>query len=124
MSPHGGSGEPSDLLPLTPAVFHVLLALSTDDLHGYAIMGEVERLSEGSVTMGPGTLYGTIKRLRVQGLVEESDARPEPEDDDERRRYYRLTGFGQRVLESEVARLRRMITNAGGLGLRPRPGAA
>lgn len=116
--------NPSQMLPLTPAVFHVLLALSTNALHGYAIMREVERLSEGTVTMGPGTLYGTIKRLRVQGLVEESDERPAPDDDDERRRYYRLTGLGERVLEAEVVRLRQMIANAGGLGLRPGLGEA
>lgn len=114
----------SEMLPLTPAVFHILLALSTDALHGYAIMGEVERLSEGTVKMGPGTLYGTIKRLRAQGLVEESDERPDPDDDDERRRYYRLTGVGERVLEAEVGRLRRMITNARGLGLQPGFGGA
>lgn len=116
--------DPGDVLPLTPATFHILLALSTDPLHGYAIMNEVERLSEGLVTMGPGTLYGTIKRLVADGMVEESDDRPDPELDDERRRYYRLTGFGQRVLSAEVARLRRMIANAGSLGLRPGFGAA
>lgn len=118
------AASPTEMLPLTPAVLHILLALSTDDLHGYAIMGEVERLSEGTVTMGPGTLYGTIKRLRARGLVEETDERPDPDDDDERRRYYRLTGLGERVLEAEVARLRRMITNAGGLGLQPGFGGA
>lgn len=113
-----------DLLPLTPATFHIMLALSAEALHGYAIMSEVERLSEGVVTMGPGTLYGTIKRLVADGMVEESDDRPDAEVDDERRRYYELTDLGQRVLAAEVARLRRMIANSGALDLRPGFGAA
>lgn len=116
--------EPGELLPLAPASLHILLALTTGALHGYAIMNEVERLSDGVVRMGPGTLYGTIKRLVQEGLVEESDDRPDPAVDDERRRYYRLTDFGQRVLTAEVARLRRMIANAGPVGLRPGFGGA
>lgn len=116
--------DPQELLPLAPATFHILLALSSEELHGYAIMSEVERLSEGSVTMGPGTLYGTIKRLLGQRLIEESDERPDPEHDDQRRRYYRLTALGEQVLEAEVVRLRRMIANAGGVGLRPEAGHA
>lgn len=114
--------HPPDLLPLAPASFHVLLALSGPPLHGYAVMSAVEELSEGVVTMGPGTLYGTIKRLVDAGMVEETDDRPE--DADQRRRYYRLTGLGQRVLDAEVARLRRMIANAGARGIRPRLGGA
>lgn len=114
-----GAQGPRELLPLAPATFHILLALSTDELHGYAIMTEVQRLSEGTVLMGPGTLYGTVKRLLAQGLVEESDRRPDPDHDDERRRYYRLTGLGERVLGAEVERLRRMIANAGAGGLSP-----
>lgn len=113
----GSRRDPATFLPLAPATFHILLALSREPLHGYAIMGEVERLSEGTVKMGPGTLYGTIKRLRSLGLVAETDARPD--DDDERRRYYRLTGAGAQALDAEVRRLQRMITNAGAMGLRP-----
>lgn len=110
------------ILPLAPASFHILLALSGPPLHGYAIMSTVEELSEGLVTMGPGTLYGTIKRLVDDGLIEETEDRPR--DDDQRRRYYRLTGLGEQVLDGEVARLRRMISNAGARGLRPRLGDA
>src|SRR5437879_6118048 len=95
--------DPETLLPLTPAVFHILLALADGDCHGYGIMQEVERRSEGKVRLGPGTLYGSIKRLLHAGLIEESEVRPEA--DDERRRYYRLTDFGQRVAAAEAERL-------------------
>lgn len=91
-------------LPLTPAVFHVLLALAGGELHGYAIMQEVANHSDGRIKMGPGTLYGTIKRLIAARLIEESDERPDPELDDERRRYYRLTAVGQRVVRAEAQR--------------------
>ena len=99
------SPVPTNLLPLPVAQLHILLALADGDKHGYAIMSEVEVLTEGSVTMGPGTLYGTIKRMLRAGLVEETDERPDPELDDERRRYYRLTGLGLRVLDAEIARM-------------------
>ena len=75
-------------------------------------MSEVEVLTEGSVTMGPGTLYGTVKRMLKAGLVEETDERPAPELDDERRRYYRLTGLGARALDAEVARMERLARTA------------
>ena len=90
------------MLPLTPAVFHVLLALVEGERHGYAIMQEVAEDSD--FKMGPGTLYGTIKRLLAARLIEESDRRPDPELDDERRRYYRLTALGQRVVKAEAVR--------------------
>ncbi|MBN1976931.1 MAG: helix-turn-helix transcriptional regulator [Anaerolineae bacterium] len=93
------------VLPLTPAVSHILLALADGERHGYGIMLEVEAITDGRVEMGPGTLYGTIKRMLKADLIEESDERPDPELDDERRRYYRLTGFGRRVLAAEMARL-------------------
>jgi DNA-binding PadR family transcriptional regulator len=96
------------LLPLTPAVFHVLLALVEGDRHGYAIMQEVAESTGGQIKMGPGTLYGTVKRLLEAGLIEESDRRPGPELDDERRRYYRLTGLGLRVVKAEAARYDRL----------------
>jgi DNA-binding PadR family transcriptional regulator len=104
--------SPQDLLPLTPAVFHILLALSDGERHGYAIMREIERSTDGMVRMGPGTLYGTIKRAIAAGLVEESDERPDPEMDDERRRYYRMTAFGRWVASAEAERLDRLVTEA------------
>ena len=102
----------SDLLPLPVAHLHILMALATGDKHGYAIMQEVEVLTEGAVTMGPGTLYGAIKKMLMSGLVEESDERPDPELDDERRRYYRITGLGGRVLEAEVTRMEQLARTA------------
>ena len=104
--------DPSDLLPLPVAQLHILLALADGEKHGYAIMSEVEVVTEGSVTMGPGTLYGTVKRMLNAGLVEETDERPDPELDDERRRYYRLTGLGERVLDAEVARMEQLAREA------------
>lgn len=91
--------------PLTPVVFHILLALADGECHGYAIMKNVAATTEGHVRLGPGTLYGTIKRLIEGGLIEESDERPDPEMDDERRRYYRLTELGGRVARAEVEHL-------------------
>jgi len=96
--------KPEDLLPLTPAVFHILLALSDGERHGYAIMMDVAAYTNDRIKMGPGTLYGTIKRLMEAELIEESDRRPDAKLDDERRRYYRLTALGQRVAEAEAAR--------------------
>ncbi len=96
--------EPEDLLPLTPAVFHVLLSLAGGDRHGYAIMQEVAESTGGRIRMGPGTLYGTIKRLLEARMIEESDERPDPEMDDERRRYYRLTAVGRRAVKAEALR--------------------
>jgi DNA-binding PadR family transcriptional regulator len=96
-------------LPLTPPVFHILLALADGERHGYAIMQEVERITDGAVRMGPGTLYGTIKRMIASGLLEEADARPDPALDDERRRYYRGTLLGRAVLEAETARMAALV---------------
>jgi DNA-binding PadR family transcriptional regulator len=94
-----------ELLPLTPTVFHILLALADQERHGYGIMQEVMAMTQNQVRMGPGTLYGSIKRMLQANLIEESDERPDPELDDERRRYYRLTDLGQRVLAAEAQRL-------------------
>ena len=104
--------EVEGLLPLTPAVFHILLALSDGERHGYGIMREVAERADGRVRMGPGTLYGSIKRMLEDGLIEESDERPDPALDDQRRRYYRLTPFGQRVAEAEAQRLARLVSVA------------
>ena len=101
--------DPDVYLPLTPAIAHILLALADGDRHGYGIMQEVERITEGAVRMGPGTLYGTIKRMIGGGLIEEADERPDPELDDERRRYYRATPLGRAVLDAETSRMARLV---------------
>jgi DNA-binding PadR family transcriptional regulator len=98
--------------PLTPAVFHILLALADGEKHGYAIMKDVETQTSGQIKMGPGTLYGSLKRMQAAGLIEESGNRPDPEMDDERRRYYRLSGLGQKVVKSESQRLAELVQMA------------
>ena len=106
--------DPTSMLPLTPAVFHVLLALADGERHGYAIMQEVAASTEGQIKMGPGTLYGTIKRLLESRLIEESDERPDPHLDDERRRYYRLSGVGEQVVRAEAKRYADIVAIARG----------
>jgi DNA-binding PadR family transcriptional regulator len=101
--------DPLSFLPLTPAIAHILLALADRDRHGYAIMQEVDRITDGTARMGPGTLYGTIKRMIAGGLLEEAEERPDPELDDERRRYYRATPLGRAVLEAETARMATLL---------------
>ena len=98
--------------PLTPAVFHILLALSNGERHGYGIMKQVETDSQGKVSMGPGTLYGSLKRMLDAGLVRERDKRVDPEMDDERRIYYQITGVGVKALEAELERYQRIVTIA------------
>jgi DNA-binding PadR family transcriptional regulator len=98
--------------PLTPAVLHILLALSTRQRHGYGIMKQVEQDSNGKVKMGPGTLYGSLGRMVGAGLVRESDKRVDPEMDDERRVYYEITGEGQQALNAELERYREVIAVA------------
>ena len=95
--------------PLTPAVFHILLALVDEQRHGYGIVREIVRRSEGTVRMGPGTLYGSIKRMLADGLIVETEQRPDPAIDDERRRYYRLTNLGHRVATAEAQRLEQLV---------------
>ena len=109
-------------LPLTPAAFHVLLALADGEKHGYAIMQAVVRQTEGKMRMGPGTLYGLIKRMLADGWIAEMDERPDPTLDDERRRYYRLTAVGQGVATLEAERLSQLVTTARQQGLLPRLG--
>ena len=101
----GKTPSPQELLPLTPPVFHILLALADEERHGYGIMQDVARQTDNALQLGPGTLYGCLKRMLAAGLVEESDERPDPELDDERRRYYRMTAFGKRVVRAEAQRL-------------------
>jgi DNA-binding PadR family transcriptional regulator len=114
--------DPASLLPLSAAVFHMLLALVDGERHGYGIMQETARLSAGRVNLGPGTLYRSIKRLLDDGLIEESDERPVPELDDERRHYYRLTPFGLRVARAEAQRLAALVQTAPVKHLLPQPG--
>jgi DNA-binding PadR family transcriptional regulator len=105
---------PPQPVPLTPAVFHILLSLADGNKHGYAIMKQVEADGGGFLRMGPGTLYGSLQRMSAAGLVEEIE-----ELDDERRRFYRLTAAGQMALDAELARLRKALLSAKkkGLGL-------
>ncbi len=110
----------AEFLPLTPAIAHILLALADGDRHGYAIMQEVERLTDGAMQMGPGTLYGTIKRMLAAGLVEEADERPDPALDDERRRYYRASRLGLAVIEAETARMSSLVSVARAKRIRAR----
>ncbi|HEX2729512.1 MAG TPA: helix-turn-helix transcriptional regulator [Rubrobacteraceae bacterium] len=113
------SRDPGDLLPLTPVALNVLLALADGERHGYGIMLEVRERTGGQVRLGPGTLYGAIKRLKEGGVIEESGERTEA--DDERRRYYRLTGFGGEVLAAEVERLDGLVRAARRKGAFPAP---
>ena len=101
--------QPESFLPLKPHWFHVMLSLADQEQHGYGIMQEVLERTDGKVRLWPATLYGTLKRLIEEGLIEESDERPSPELDDARRRYYRLTTFGRRVLAAESARLEDLV---------------
>jgi DNA-binding PadR family transcriptional regulator len=106
------SAEQLPYQPLTPAAFHILLSLADGEKHGYAIMQEVEVISEGQVKLGPGILYGTIKRLVEDGLIQESEQRPDPSMDDQRRRYYHLTGEGRQELADEANRLANLVAQA------------
>jgi DNA-binding PadR family transcriptional regulator len=112
--------DPAQLLPLSPQVFHILLALANGERHGYAIMQEIAERSAGEIRIGPGTLYGAIRRLLERGVVVESEERPAPEQDDERRRYYGLTRYGHEVLAAEARRLERMVTALRTADLLPR----
>jgi DNA-binding PadR family transcriptional regulator len=98
--------------PLPRTAVHVLLAIGPEERHGYAIMAEVARITNGAIRLGPGAIYTTIKRLLDDGLIEESDERPDPELDDQRRRYYRLTAIGRAVAASEVRRLETLVRSA------------
>jgi DNA-binding PadR family transcriptional regulator len=115
------AGDPRDLLPLTPVALNVLLALADGERHGYGIMLEVRERTGGRVRLGPGTLYGAIKRLKEGGLIEESGERTGPATDDERRCYYRLTGFGGEVLAAEIERLDDLVRAARRKGAFPAP---
>jgi DNA-binding PadR family transcriptional regulator len=107
-----GSRSPDSLLPLRTNWFHVLLCLAEHEQHGYGIMQEVLERTAGKVRLWPATLYGSLRRLREDELIEECEAGPGREADDLRRRYYRLTPFGRQVLTAEVARLEELLKAA------------
>ena len=133
MGPQRTGGDPEQLLPLTPVMLNILLALADEERHGYGIGVEVRERTGGKMRLGPGTLYGSLKRMVDGGLVEEveefeRDPGEKPDEgaprryDAERRRYYRLTGFGERVLSAELARLERVVKTAQQKGLFPPSG--
>ena len=107
------------LLPLSPAAFHILVALADDDRHGYAIIQEVAARTGGDVTLSAGTLYRSIQRLLDQGLILETSERPAPELDDQRRRYYRITSRGRLAARAEARRLQQLVELARAHGIRP-----
>jgi DNA-binding PadR family transcriptional regulator len=112
--------EVPKLLPLPQAVFQILVALADQDRHGYAIMQDVAVRTGGSLKLSPGTLYGSIKRMLEDGLIVEVDARPSRNDDDERRRYYRITQFGRSIAQAEADRLTVLLRQARAVGLTSR----
>jgi DNA-binding PadR family transcriptional regulator len=103
---------PESQLPLTAATFQILMTLVTGEHHGYAIMKEIEKSTGGQVRLGPGTLYGSLKRLLEDGLVDECGERADPAMDDERRRYYRITKFGLSVARAEAQRMDAVVRTA------------
>jgi DNA-binding PadR family transcriptional regulator len=113
--------EPSSVLPLPTSEFQILLALADEERHGYGIMREVAGRTGGDVQLGPGTLYGSIKRMVARRLIEESDERPDSSLDDERRRYYRITPLGRRTVVAEARRLERLVGIARAKRLLGRP---
>ena len=113
--------DPQPTTPVPVSEFQILLALADEERHGYAIMREVTARTNGDVQLGPGTLYGSIKRMVNAGLIEETDERPDPELDDERRRYYRITPAGRRVAVAEARRMERLVGIARAKRLLGRP---
>jgi DNA-binding PadR family transcriptional regulator len=111
---------PDALIPLPPAVFHILLSLADEDRHGYAIIQDVAARTDGDVKLGAGTLYRSIQRMLEQDLIVETGTRPAPEADDERRRYYRITPFGRQVARAEAERLASLVKLARASGVIPR----
>jgi DNA-binding PadR family transcriptional regulator len=109
-----------DLLPLTPPVFHILVALADGERHGYGLMRQVSADTNGELVLGPGTLYGCLKRMLAAGLIEASDERPDPDLDDERRRYYRITDLGEKAVKADARRLATAVSAARARRLLPR----
>jgi len=104
--------NPKSLLPLSPTIFHILLSLGGGERHGYAIKREIAARTEGKLKLGSGVLYGSISKMLEWGLIEETDERPDPHLDDERRRYYRITNLGRRAAQAEAARMRELVERA------------
>jgi len=111
--------EPGSLLPLPPATFHILMAVADDSRHGYAIIQDVAARTGGKLKLSAGTLYRSLERMLEQGLIVETKDRPDPEDDDERRRYYRITPHGAQVARAEAARLMQLVRLARQSGFAP-----
>jgi DNA-binding PadR family transcriptional regulator len=111
--------RPESFLPLPPATLHILMALAEEDRHGYAIIQDVEARTGGELKLSAGTLYRSIQRMLEQGLILETRERPAPEDDDERRRYYRITPFGEAVARAEARRLTQLVKLAKASGFAP-----
>ncbi len=111
--------NPEALLPLPAATFHILLAVADQDRHGYAIIRDIEVRTGGTLRLSAGTLYRSIQRMVEQDLIVETDERPAPEFDDERRRYYRITPFGRQVAKAESQRFASLVEQARALGLAP-----
>jgi len=111
--------SPDDLLPLPVATFHILVAVADQDRHGYAIMQDVAARTNGALKLSPGTLYGSIRRMLDEGLIVELSDRERPDEDDKRRRYYRITPFGRAVAQAEAARLATLLHQAKAVGLAP-----
>lgn len=116
----GNAPPPDSLLPLPPAVFHILMALADEDRHGYGIIQEVRSRTNGEVRLGPGTLYRSIQRMLEDDVIVEISERPAPELDDERRRYYRITAFGRAVARAEASRLHDLVRLARARGFHTR----
>jgi len=112
-------GDVEALLPLPPATFHILMAVADEDRHGYAIIRDIASRTGGDLQMSAGTLYRSIQRMLEQGLIIETRERPAPEDDDERRRYYRISPFGLAVARAEARRLAQMVKLARARGIAP-----
>jgi DNA-binding PadR family transcriptional regulator len=117
MQSANGEPRPEDFLPLHRDTFHILVSLADRDRHGYSILLDVAERTGGKLRFSPSSLYASIKRLLHQGLIEEIAERPEPDQDDERRRYYRLTPLGRRVAQVEARRLERLLAQARAMGL-------
>ena len=111
--------DPTALLPLPPAAFHILMAVADDDRHGYAIIQDVAARTGGELKLSAGTLYRSIQRMLDEGLIVETRERPVPELDDERRRYYRITVFGREVARAEARRLTQLVRLARESGFAP-----
>ena len=120
MAAMGADPKPDSLLPLQPAVFHILMALADEDRHGYGIIQEVRGRTSGDVRLSPGTLYRSIQRMLDDDLIVEINERPAPELDDERRRYYRITTFGRAVARAEANRLHELVRLARASGFHTR----